>query len=258
MIRNRVTRKPAPDAGRVGRDRRPLALIVRDGIRDLLLQEHVAIGDQLPSEADLASRFQVARTTVREALKLLEQDGLIDVQHGRGRFVTALPSDVRPITRLESVTEMMAGLGYDLKNVVLDRVIRDATPAEAEALRLKPGERVLCLERFRLHASDVLIYSVDVLPERILTSQPPRAEDWSGSLLAILAQVGQFVAYASAQIRADRLPPTIAERAGLDAAAPWLLLVQVNINQVGEPIIFSTDYHKADEISFHVLRRRAR
>jgi len=115
---------------------------------------------------------------------------------------------------------------------------------------------VLCLERLRMHASEVLIYSVDVLPERIM-SAPPRAEDWSGSLLAILARAGQIVAYASAQIRADRLPPAVAERAGLDAMAPWLLLVQVNINQAGEPIIFSTDYHQAEKISFQVLRRRA-
>ena len=247
-------RRPATMAR--SRDRRPLALVVRDEIRALLLQEHVQLGDQLPSEAELADRFQVARTTIREALKLLEQDGLIDVQHGRGRFVTAMPGTIRPMTRLESVTEMMAGLGYDVSNLVLSHESRDATPAEAESLRLSPGEKVLCLERLRLHKGQVLIYSVDVMPLDIVPAHPDEI-DWTGSLFALLGEAGQRIVFAAAEIRAATLPRSTAERAGLDADAPWLLLIQVNINHLGRPVIYSTDYHRADKISFQVLRRRA-
>ncbi len=101
------------------RDRRSLPLQVRDEIREMIVQDGLRRGDQLPSEAELATRFDVARTTIREALKLLEQDGLIGVRHGRGRFVLAVPGVQTPITRLESVTEMMARLGYSVTNRVL-------------------------------------------------------------------------------------------------------------------------------------------
>jgi DNA-binding FadR family transcriptional regulator len=48
-------------------------------------------GETVPSEAELAESFGVARLTVREALKSIAALGMIDVRHGRGSFVT--PSD---------------------------------------------------------------------------------------------------------------------------------------------------------------------
>src|SRR5512143_1079006 len=46
------------------------------------------VGDQLPTERDLGVQFGVSRTAVREAIKALTQKGLVDVQPGRGTFVT--------------------------------------------------------------------------------------------------------------------------------------------------------------------------
>jgi GntR family transcriptional repressor for pyruvate dehydrogenase complex len=45
-------------------------------------------GDRLPTEAELASRFGVARTVVREAISLLRYDGMVDSRRGVGAFVT--------------------------------------------------------------------------------------------------------------------------------------------------------------------------
>ena len=49
-------------------------------------------GTKLPAEVALADRFKVARETLRRALAVLEADGLISTQHGRGRFVGAGPA----------------------------------------------------------------------------------------------------------------------------------------------------------------------
>ena len=103
------------------RDRRPLPLQLRDRILETILADGLRPGDQIPPEAVLSERFQVGRSTVREALKLLERDGLIDVRHGRGSFVSAraeLRSE-RPVTQLESVTDLMRGLGYSIECRVL-------------------------------------------------------------------------------------------------------------------------------------------
>jgi len=47
-----------------------------------------AIGQRLPSERDLAQKFRVSRTTIREAMIALELDGLVDVRTGSGVYVT--------------------------------------------------------------------------------------------------------------------------------------------------------------------------
>lgn len=235
------------------RDRRPLALQVRDQILALLAAERLGPGDQLPSEPELAERFEVGRTTIREALKLLEQDGLIDVRRGLGRFV-AHASVERPITRLESVTEMMASLGYVVTNRILAVVEAPADEAESAALGVPAGTPVVRLERLRLQDDKPLIYSVDVMVRSVLP-EALDALDWSGSLQAILAARGVAMASAMAQFTAVTLPVAVAQRIGDDPARPWLLLVQVNLTRDGIPVIYSHDYHRGDAFTFNVLRR---
>ena len=72
--------------------RRPLTIHVRDAIREHIACEHLDSGAQLPTEMELAARFGVARTTIREAFKLLEQDGIVHTIHGRGRYVAPFAS----------------------------------------------------------------------------------------------------------------------------------------------------------------------
>jgi GntR family transcriptional repressor for pyruvate dehydrogenase complex len=51
------------------------------------------VGDQLPSEHELADQFAVSRTAVREAVKALRQRGLVEIRPGRGTFITNETSD---------------------------------------------------------------------------------------------------------------------------------------------------------------------
>jgi GntR family transcriptional regulator len=237
------------------RDRRPLPIQVRDGIRDLIEQLDLGAGDKLPTEREISASFDVGRTTVREALKLLEQDGIVQARQGLGRFLSAIPRIQRPITRLESVTEMMRSLGYEVTNRVVSVDEGHATDEEAAALRLPPGALVLRLERVRLHRGEPLIYSLDVMPRGAI-SGAPRDIDWSGSLLLELERHGKTIASATAEIRAVTMPTDLAARLELPRSAAWLLMVHVNLGEGGEPVIYSHDYYRGDIITFNVLRRR--
>lgn len=239
----------------MARDRRPLPLQVRVEILALIERDGLKPGDQLPSEAALAAEFDVGRTTIREALKLLEQDGAIDVRHGLGRFVSATPTLERPITRLESVTEMMLDLGYTVANRVLGVSVGPATEEEASALEIAAGSEVVRLERVRLQGETPLIYSADVLPRNLLDGPIDRI-DWSGSLLELLEARGHRVTSATAQIRAALVPPAVARRIGV-RRTPWLLLVHRNLGDSGRPLIYSHDYYEGETFTFNVLRRRA-
>jgi GntR family transcriptional regulator, transcriptional repressor for pyruvate dehydrogenase complex len=59
-----------------------------------LVTEHLEPGAKLPTEADLAERFQVSRLTVREALKVLSGRGLVELQQGKRTVVRELDSSV--------------------------------------------------------------------------------------------------------------------------------------------------------------------
>src|ERR1700749_4329681 len=69
-----------------------------DHLRAAIGKGRLREGDQLPSEAQLMSHYGVARMTVRNALRVLQDEGLTNAEHGRGVYVRARP----PVRRLAS------------------------------------------------------------------------------------------------------------------------------------------------------------
>jgi len=69
--------------------------IIVEQIRLLMRQGQLKPGDRLPAERDLCERFGVSRVTVREALRMLESAGLVEIRVGArgGAFVTAPSSN---------------------------------------------------------------------------------------------------------------------------------------------------------------------
>jgi GntR family transcriptional regulator len=106
-------------------------------------------GDRLPSDTELAERFSVSRMTARHAVRLLENDGLLHREQGRGTFVTA-----RPVPRLLgsplSFTASMQARGLTATSEILEVANEAAGAEDIEALGLNPGETVCVLSRLRL------------------------------------------------------------------------------------------------------------
>ncbi|MFD4252128.1 FadR/GntR family transcriptional regulator [Amycolatopsis thermoflava] len=94
-------------------------------------------GDRLPNEVQLAAEFGVGRSSVREAVRLLAQDGLLDVRHGSGTFVAAGTSDTSDVRRLVrrarvlEVYEVRRALEVEAARLAAQRV----RPEDVERLR---------------------------------------------------------------------------------------------------------------------------
>ena len=69
--------------------RRKTTDLVAAEIQELILSKRLEVGDKLPSERELAQRFNVSRNILREGLSALRQRGLIDIIPGRGTVVSA-------------------------------------------------------------------------------------------------------------------------------------------------------------------------
>ena len=72
--------------------------IVRQ-IKSMITEGRLKSGDQLPPERDLAEKFLVSRTSVREALRALEPLGLVEIRPGEGTFVreVSIESLIQPL-----------------------------------------------------------------------------------------------------------------------------------------------------------------
>jgi len=239
------------------RDPRTLAIRLRDRIAELIRDEGLKPGDKLPTEAQLTDRFKISRPALREALKLLEQDDIIYVTHGRGRFVSAMSAVQveRPITVFESVTDMTRHYGYSTSNKVLsiaeetpDKVVREKLSARPE------GTRVIRLERLRLQNDVPILYCVDFIPRSLIPAKLYDI-DWSGSLLDLMEQFGQRPRMSAATVSAVMLPDDVIERNDLRDFGPALKIVETCFNAVGEPVNHAIDYHRGSHFSFSLVRK---
>ncbi|GAB7041072.1 MULTISPECIES: GntR family transcriptional regulator [Catenuloplanes] len=75
---------------REGAAYRQLAAALRERMHSGVLPP----GQRIPSEKDLQHEFGLARETIRRALSILRQEGLIEVRHGHGTFVVETPPSV--------------------------------------------------------------------------------------------------------------------------------------------------------------------
>jgi GntR family transcriptional regulator len=235
------------------RDRRPLPVQVYGRLRDDVTGGVYEPGSRLPSEAELSELFGVSRITVREALRMLQRDMLIESRHGRGHYVLSAGGLVKkPIGELQSVTELMESLGYPMETTVLS-VRREPGGERASALGLEPDDEVFRLERLRTSGGEAMIYSIDILPVRAFAGGEP---DWGGSLLEAMEREGIWIAYSRATIRAVILPRSVVRQAGVPPTLPWILMDQINFTSEHRPVLLSLDHHRGDKFEFETLRQR--
>jgi GntR family transcriptional repressor for pyruvate dehydrogenase complex len=130
-------------------DRQSVSDQVFGRLRDAVLGGRYAAGDALPSERELATSFGVNRHAIREALRRLQQLGLVKVSQGGATRVRdwratagldlamalTQAGDVLPVPTLaRDVMEMRAGIGADAARLCALRATPEARAAVAEAV----------------------------------------------------------------------------------------------------------------------------
>ncbi len=144
----------APESRRTGRSGREMGIepikstriyeeIVRQ-IKTMISEGRLKSGDQLPPERDLAEKFVVSRTSVREALRALESLGLVEIRPGEGTFVREMSVEalIEPLALLmfsqrEAIGELFEARRL-LEPAIAALAARRATPEE-----VKEMERIL-------------------------------------------------------------------------------------------------------------------
>jgi DNA-binding FadR family transcriptional regulator len=129
---------------------------IADSIQDLIATEQLAPGSQLPSERDLAKLLGVNRATVREAIRALEQRGLLQMRMGSGTYIAAVPLS----TVTDSIERYFAFGSCTHRDLIK---LREMWEPEIAALAAEQATREEVAELLSLQDQLERAYSMDVV-----------------------------------------------------------------------------------------------
>jgi GntR family transcriptional regulator len=229
---------------------------VRLQLADRIESDQLAVGTRLPSEPKLATELGVSRATVRDALRALEQEGLVRRVQGSGTYV-AQPRVPNSLDMNFGVTAAIRQGGMR-PGIEQARHWIEAVPAsEAERLGLDPGEDVLVIDRVRTADGRPVVASRDVLPLKLLEGREDVAETLlAGSIYDVLeSELGITIQYGIANLRPVRAERSLAERLRVEQGDLLFYLWQVDYSENSEPILLAHEYHLANAFDFSIVRR---
>ena len=223
---------PAAPARPTAAQRQPKYLRIHASLRDRITSGRWPAGSALPPQRELADEFGVSLMTLRQALQLLIDDGLIAARHGSGTYVAARYA--YDLGHLRSFASDLAAQGAEITTRVL--AADTVTPPEQVDARLGGPDAVLRLRRLRLVGGAPLIVQTSYLPV------PPAghldlAEVSRLGLYPVLAASGLAVAQANETIVPVTLGPHDARDLARPAGSPALLSHRVSLTAAGVPVV---------------------
>jgi len=114
--------------------------IVRDYVKQYILDHKLSAGDPLPPEAQIAEELGVGRGSVREAIKALQSLGVVEVRHGDGLYVRAFSFDpivetVRYGMRFDAVSlTELAQIRFFLESAAIESATKNISEEEIQRL----------------------------------------------------------------------------------------------------------------------------
>ncbi|MFJ8094048.1 GntR family transcriptional regulator [Streptomyces griseofuscus] len=206
---------------------------------------HYGPGDRLPGENDLMTEHGVARMTARQALGLLQTEGVAEARKGAGVFVR----EFRPIRRrgIERLAREQWGEGRSVwaadiggRELAVDsvEVTREPAPAAVAGVMGLDEAVSLCVRRrrFVLDGKPVLL-STSYLPADLVANSPITEPDTGpGGVYARLADLGHAPARFREELRSRMPTRTEAERLRLPPGAPVIQLARTAFDAEGQVV----------------------
>ena len=239
-VRSRVVREPG-----VG----PLYGQVAQQLRDQIHGGELKEGDSLPGELALASAYAVSRPVIRQALSLLEQEGLVYRVHGRGTFVMSQGFRSRVMEIAVGPESDTARFRQRLNTKVLVQTVEAPPVSASRALGLKPGSDAFHLRRIRYFDGEPLA----ILESYIPTALAPGLDSVDLTDESLYEQLelrwGLRITRLRRSIKAAMLDPADAKLLDVTRRSPCLRVASVAYDTAGRGIEDSVAIYRADKIT---------
>jgi GntR family transcriptional regulator len=221
------------------------------------LRERIALGElgedgSVDSEAELCRRYEVSRPTVRRALELLRDQGLVEARHGAGWFVTGSAFHQRlALGTFRHATSAVADAGKTVQRHVVEFGYREAPSALAASLQVGADLDLLYVKSKRSVEGDALDVVHEWVPSELAGSISRSAATAPG-IWETLIRHGQKIASVRQTITAGAATDGDAALLGVEPATPLLLVRRLAIDAHGRPLALSDHRYLAHRFALEV------
>lgn len=227
---------------------------IAEHLRQRVNRSDYAINTPLPAEKKLAQEYKVSRMTIRKAIDILVDLGLVVRRHGSGTFIVA--KDIHhECEQLSGLVEILKRQGKNVVSNVLTFEVMPAPPSIASQLRLQINERIYYSRRVRFVDNKLLMLEdsympVKLFPKLSLAHLEGSKFDYIEKECGILIG-GNYESLAP--VLADK---QLALQMNVPPQTPLLRITSLCYSNSGEYLNYSVMYRNASEyqVDYHIRR----
>lgn len=217
-------------------------------------------GEKLPSEMELAEKLNVSRTTLRQALLVLQEDHIIYKKRGSGTYINQNIDHLisKGIERFASVSELIEENQAE-KAVISDFYItlEQADELTAEALRIDKGTAVYVMGRSYSVEGEIIAHGTDFIPKSSSVMEKFHSLNSEEEFIFFVEEyMTEQVIGAEVDLVATIAGTYFSKIMGISASMPLLLMNQVLLDKDREPIGLNKTYFNSTKSKVKLQRKK--
>ncbi|MTB59477.1 GntR family transcriptional regulator [Streptococcus uberis] len=227
----------------------PAYIKIHDAIKKDIDEGVWLIGDRLPSERDLADHFEVSRMTLRQAVTLLVEEGILERRVGSGTYVAShrVRDKMRGTT---SFTEIVHSQGKTPSSKLISYQRQLASDTEIKELQLEPSDYVIRMERIRYADNIPLVFEVASIPEKFIKDM--KRDEITEHFFKTLVSHGFEIGKSRQTIYAKTASERVASYLSVSHGHAILALTQVSYFSNGNPFEYVRSQYVGDRFEFYL------
>lgn len=227
----------------------PAYIRIHDAIKKELDRGIWEIGQRLPSERKLAAIYDVSRMTLRQAITLLVEEGILERRVGSGTYVAShrVQEKMRGTT---SFTEIVHSQGKTPSSQLISYQRKPANEIEVQHLQLQPSDYVVRMERVRFADNVPLVFEVAAIPEKLIQSF--KRKDITEHFFQTLIDNGYEIGRSEQTIYARNASERVANYLEIPKDHAVLALTQISYFTDGRPFEYVHSQYVGDRFEFYL------
>jgi len=237
--------------------RTPQYLDVAANLRLAITQGQYEVGSRLPTEHELCDEYSVSRHTVRSALKLLEEEGLIERRPGRGTKIISIGTPATFIQTLGGLNDLLQ-YAHEASLKIISSKEEFISTSTAQRINAPKETKWLCLNGLRI-VGNVPVAATSVYISAQLGANERQFRKAKEAVTEIIEKkFGISVSLIDQTIRAELLDKEDAKALGIKTGTPILRTIRRYYDASERLFLVSDSRHPAERFAYEMTYKRSR